>query len=85
MYLFPLTVDQVVQFHGEITSYAGIRQVITAGTLQIPTVYQVSILDDSECWKLRPRAVGEIDNNVSLLVPADWNGTTNNVIWCRIA
>lgn len=85
MYQFPLSVDQVVQFHAEIDSYAGLRAVVTAGTLQKPVVYEITLLDDCEQWKLRNRKVGEIDNNVSILFPADYNSTTNDVVWCRIA
>lgn len=82
-YVFPLTPDQVAQFRGEITTYAGMRATPTV-QLQQPVVYEISINDDSEFWKLRPRAVGENDDGTSLLLPGDYNASTNPVIWIKI-
>lgn len=82
MYQFPLTQDQVIQFHGEITDYTGMRAVATVG-LQKPTIYGLSISDDAEEWKLRPRAGGENDDDAAFLVPNDYDAITNNVIWVR--
>lgn len=89
MYQFPLTPDQVIQFHGEIVSHAGLRAFATAGILQVPTVFEISIAvsgnpDDAEQWKFRLRAVGENDDDLSFILPNDYNASTNNNIWCRI-
>ncbi len=89
MYQFPLTTDQVVQFQGGITSHNGLRAVVTAGTLQVRTVYQISInnpntTDDSEFWKFRPHNVGEVDDDNTIIFPNDYNLSTNNNVWCRI-
>lgn len=81
-YELPLTADQIVQFHGEITTYAGMRAVATVG-MQINTTFCISINDSAEFWMLRAKAGGEADDGVSFLLPADYNGSTNNVIWVR--
>lgn len=84
---FPLTVDEVVQNHPEIASVAALRAVVTVG-MQWPVVWMSpvsGVADNTESWKLRARVGGENDDGVSLIVPNDWNGTTNNVIWVRIA
>lgn len=89
MYQFPLAPNQVVQFHGEITNHAGLRAVVTAGVMQVPTVYEISIAnpnnaDDAEQWKFRTKNTGEVDDDPSIIVPNDYNASTNNNVWCRI-
>ena len=83
MYQLPLTTDQVTQFHGEITSHVAMRNVATVPLL-VPVIFEISITDDSEFWKLRAKGYSEVDDDASFLLPNDYNASTNNVIWCRI-
>lgn len=83
MFQFPLTVDQVTQFRGELTSHGALRAAATVG-LQRPVVWELNIGDDGERWKLRTRAGGENDDNLSYIVPVDYDASTNNVIWVRV-
>lgn len=87
MFQFPLTVDQVVQYHPEITTAGALRAIATTG-LQRPVVWETMISGDpdaDEKWKLRTRAGGENDDGLSFIVPADWNALSNNLIWVRIS
>lgn len=84
MYEFPLPQCQVTTFQGQITSHAGFRALPTVG-LQQPCAYEISISDNNEIWKLRARQDGENDDDVSFLVPDDYNASTNKVIWVRIS
>ncbi len=85
MFQLPLTVDQIVQLHSEITSRASLRAAVTVG-LQRPVVWEINTTtseDDGEQWKLRKRD-GEDDDGVSYLLPNDYNVSTNPVIWARV-
>ncbi len=82
---FPLLQDQVINFHGEISSHNDIRQMPTAGMLT-PWVLAVSINDDMELWKFRPRAsTSEVDDDNSVIVTNDYGAETNNNVFVRIA
>jgi hypothetical protein len=79
----------VVQFHGEITTHAGLRAVVTAGVLQVRTVVSLSLPppgnnDNAEFWKFRPKNPGEVDDDTAIIFPNDYNVNTNNNVWCRI-
>ncbi len=86
VFSFPLTIDEVVQFHPEITNAAALRGVVTS-PLQRPVVWTVSWSDEPDAdvkWKLRTRGIGEDDDGLSYIVPVDWSAT-NNIIWVRIS
>lgn len=88
--VFGLSQNQVVEFHGEINSHEDIRNLDTASrspmnaNWQSAWVIAVSIDDDMEVWKLRPRAVTESDDDTAFLVPNDYGAQTNNNIFVRI-
>ena len=80
---FPLVQDQILEFHGEISSHDGIRQLRTFDRTGI-WVLAVSIGDNMELWKWRPRNVTETDNDKSFIVTNDYGTETNNNIFVRI-
>lgn len=80
----PLLQEQVLEFHGEITSYAGIRQ-LASFNRNAPWVLAVSINDNMELWKFRLRANTEFDDGLSFLLPNDYGEQTNNHIYVKIA
>lgn len=81
---FPLLQEQVLEFHGEISTYDGIRQLRTFDR-NAPCVIAVSINDNLELWKFRLRLNTEADDGLSYLVPNDYGEQTNNHIFVRIA
>lgn len=68
----------------DLTSAALHRAVLTAGR-NLPVVYLT--LEDGlwQCWTLRTRVDGEVDDGTTYRLPADWHASTNNVIWVKTA
>ena len=80
--VFPIIESQVAIHCPEITSRDMLRKMVTMDK-DSPRRVSISIGDDFEIWKLRPRAAFEDDDGESFLLPIDYGIVSNNRIWVR--